>query len=69
MGCCVDCAKYALALRDANPGAAKDCQQYKAEEAAFKANTRSATANLWKMHRRGGEPMVFCGGSGFRTAE
>jgi hypothetical protein len=29
------------------------------------ADTRSDATNLWKMHRRRGQPMVFCGGSGF----
>jgi hypothetical protein len=28
----------------------------------FEADTRSDATNLWKIHRRRGQPMVFCGG-------
>jgi hypothetical protein len=31
---------------------------------AFASDTRSEVANMWKMHRRRGQLMVFCCGSG-----
>ena len=70
MCCCVDCAKYAFALRGADPGAANKSQRCIASASAsgrghFEADMRSDAANLSKMHSRRRQPMVFSGGFGF----
>src|ERR1700720_4141017 len=62
-------AKYACAPRDPDPRTVNKCQQCIASDSAcgkgpFKVNTPSDPANLWKMHRRCGQLMVFCGGTG-----
>ena len=38
---------------------------FRLRERHFEAHTRSDAANLWKMHRRRGQPMVLYVGSGF----
>jgi hypothetical protein len=73
MCCCVGCAKYAFPLGDADPEAVNNCQRCIAGASASgsghsASDTRSDAANLWKMHRRHGQPMVFYGRSGFWTA-